>query len=189
MAGDLHQYIAGLTLVDKYHQLMLLTLMSFVYTTLKIVVKLGYGVADLMYYHFLIPRLGLDYGLYPLNVDTDVLDMAKYVKDYNFILVYVEHKSSNVDTNIFVTPKKRVAIAVDNHLRKAHIEFDSSPDPASFVEGPIVLESADDPFEDFDEILGDYKNTGKQITRDEITGKRMVVHVANSSIVDDMLDL
>ncbi|GKA62660.1 hypothetical protein Tco_0762179 [Tanacetum coccineum] len=87
------------------------------------VVKLGYGLADLMYYHFLIPRLGLDYGLHTLNVDADVLEMAKYVKDYKIILVYVEHGSS-----IFVTPKKGVSIAVNNHLRKAPIEIDSSPD-------------------------------------------------------------
>ncbi|GJR69044.1 hypothetical protein Tco_0015109 [Tanacetum coccineum] len=80
-------------LVDMYHQLMLLTLMS------------------------------LDYGLHSLNVDADVLEMSKYVKDYKIILVYVEHESS-----IFVTPKNGVAIAVDNHLRKGPIEFDSSPD-------------------------------------------------------------
>ncbi|GJX68805.1 hypothetical protein Tco_0304532, partial [Tanacetum coccineum] len=92
------------------------------------VVKLGYGVEDLMYCHFLIPSLGLDYGLHNLNVDADVLEMAKYVKDYKIILVYVEHGSSNVDTSIFVTPKKGVAIAVDNHLRKAPIEIDSNPD-------------------------------------------------------------
>ncbi|GJV18793.1 hypothetical protein Tco_1367813 [Tanacetum coccineum] len=89
MAGALHQYLAGLTL----------------------------ETADLMYYHFLIPRLGLDYGLHPLNVDVDVLEMAKYVKDYKIILVYVEHGSSNVDTSIIVTYKKGVAIAVDNHLK------------------------------------------------------------------------
>ncbi|GKA50710.1 hypothetical protein Tco_0743783 [Tanacetum coccineum] len=91
-----------------------------------------------------VDRLGLDYGLHPLNVDVDVLDMANYVKDYKIILMYVEHESSNVDTSIFVTPKKRVAIAVD-----------SSPDPASSVEGPIIVESANDPFEDLDEILVD----------------------------------
>nr|GEU94859.1 transposase, mutator type [Tanacetum cinerariifolium] len=107
------------------------------------VVKLGYGLAELMYYHFLIPRLGLDYGLYSLNVNAEVLEMAKYFKDYKIILVYVEHGSS-----IFVTPKKGVAIAIGNHLRKR-----------------------------------------KQIIRDEITGKQMVVHVGNSSTVDDVLDL
>ncbi|GKG51254.1 hypothetical protein Tco_0541638, partial [Tanacetum coccineum] len=60
---------------------------------------------------------------------------------------------------------------------------------ATSVEGPIVVESVDDPFEDLDEILGDYANTGKQIIRDEINGKQMVVHVGNSSTVDDVLDL
>nr|GFA10883.1 hypothetical protein [Tanacetum cinerariifolium]GFA11156.1 hypothetical protein [Tanacetum cinerariifolium] len=97
--------------------------------------------------------------------------------------------SSNVDSSIFATPKKGVAIAVDNHLRKAYIEIDSSPDHASSVEGPIVVESADVPFRDLVEILDDYANTGKQIIKDEITGKQMVVHVGNNSTVDDVLDL
>nr|GEV49129.1 hypothetical protein [Tanacetum cinerariifolium] len=44
------------------------------------VVNLGYGVADLMYYHFLRPILGLDYGLHPLNVDVDVLEMENSVE-------------------------------------------------------------------------------------------------------------
>nr|GEZ32242.1 hypothetical protein [Tanacetum cinerariifolium] len=114
------------------------------------VVKLGYGVADLMYYHFLRPRLGLDYGLHTLNVDVDVLEMEKYVKNNKIILVYVEHGSSNVDSSIFVTPKKGVAIAVDNHLRKAPIELII---PTSYVEGPIVVKSVDEHFEDLDEIL------------------------------------
>ncbi|GJR63402.1 hypothetical protein Tco_1505564 [Tanacetum coccineum] len=127
--------------------------------------------------------------------------MAKYVKDNKIILVYVEHGSSNVDSSIFVTPKYGVAIAVDNHLRRAPIEIDSSPDvsskalsigevmkslskkqPASSVEGPNVVESVD-PFDGLDEILGDYANT-----REEITGEQMTVHVGNSSTVDDDLD-
>ncbi|GKF97076.1 hypothetical protein Tco_0292897, partial [Tanacetum coccineum] len=136
-----------------------------------------------------------------------------------------EHGSSNVDSSIFVTPKKGVAIVVDNHLRKAPIKINSSPDvnrnltlmfhrnltkvreqvsskalsiseviknlskkqPASFVEGPIVVESVD-PFDELDEILGDYANTWEEITREEITGKQMIVHVGNNSAVDDVLD-
>ncbi|GJX37863.1 mutator type transposase [Tanacetum coccineum] len=206
------------------------------------VVKLIYDVEDLMYCHFLIPSLGLDYGLYNLNVDADVLEMAKYVNDYKIILVYVEHESSNVDTSIFVTPKKEVAIAVDNHLRKAPIEIDSILDvnrnltpmchkilkkeweqvsskslsigevinnltkkqPSSSVEAPIVVECAEDLFEELDDILGEYAHIGKQITGNEITGneitrnestgneitgKHMVVHVGNSFTVDDVLEL
>ncbi|GJY48309.1 hypothetical protein Tco_0438265 [Tanacetum coccineum] len=147
MAGALHQHLAGLTLVDR------LNVLPF----FKIKIRLN--------------------GLHTLNVNDDVLEMAKYVKDNKIILVYVEHGSSNVDSSIFVTPKKGVSIAVDNHLRKDLIEIDSSPDSTSSVEGPIVVESADDPFKDLDEILGDYVNTREQVTRDEITGKHMVVHV------------
>ncbi|GKB61572.1 hypothetical protein Tco_0917758, partial [Tanacetum coccineum] len=140
----------------------------------EMVVKLGFGVADLMYYYFLRYRLGLDYGLHPLNVDVDMLEMAKF---------------------------KGVAIAVDSHLRKAPIEINSSLDvnknltpvchrnlikeweqPTSYVEGPIV-EEADDPFDGLDEILGGYTNT-----REEIIGKQMIVHVGNSSTVENVLD-
>nr|GEX92143.1 integrase, catalytic region, zinc finger, CCHC-type, peptidase aspartic, catalytic [Tanacetum cinerariifolium] len=109
------------------------------------VVKLGYGVEDLMYCHFLILSLGLDYGMHSLNVDADVLEMA------------------------------------------------------NSVEAPIVVECAEDPFEELDEILGEYAHIGKHITRNEITrndstgneiiGKLMVVYVGNSSTVDDVLEL
>ncbi|GJX72265.1 hypothetical protein Tco_0309436 [Tanacetum coccineum] len=123
------------------------------------------------------------HGLHPLNFDADVLEMAKYVKDYKIILVYVEHRSSNVDSSIFVSPKNGVAITIDNHLTKALIEIDSSPDVNKNLTPMFVVENVD-PFEDLDKILEDYENT-----RDEITGKQMVLHVGNSSTVDDVLDL
>ncbi|GJY90498.1 hypothetical protein Tco_0505694 [Tanacetum coccineum] len=66
--------------------------------------------------------------LHDLKEMVVTLDMEKYVKYNKIILLYVEHGSTNVDSSIFVTPKKGVAIAVDNHLRKAPIEIDSSPD-------------------------------------------------------------
>ncbi|GJU96292.1 hypothetical protein Tco_1321048, partial [Tanacetum coccineum] len=139
--------------------------------------------------------IGLDYGLHTLNGDADVLEMAKYVKDNKIILIYVEHGSSNVDSSIFVTPNNGVAIAVDNHLRNDPIEIDSSPDvnrnltPMRHRNLIKKIESDDDPFGDLDEILGDYANAGKHITRYEIIEKHMVVHVGNSSTVDDVLDL
>ncbi|GJW85622.1 hypothetical protein Tco_0158767 [Tanacetum coccineum] len=134
-----------------------------------------------------------EFCLYDLKDMVVKLEMAKYVKDNKIILVYVEHESSNVDSSIFVTPKKGVAIAVDNHLKKAPIEIDSSPDVNRNLtpmchRRPVVVKSAD-PFEDLDEILDDYANTREQITRDEITGKQIVVHVGDSSTVDDVLDL
>ncbi|GJZ54424.1 hypothetical protein Tco_0609309 [Tanacetum coccineum] len=154
MAGGLHQHLVGL-IGGQVSSVNFVDIDAFCLHDLKdMVVKLGYSVENLMYCHFLIPSLDLDYGLHSLNVDAGVLEMAKYVKDYKIILVYVEHRSSNVDTSIFVTPKKGVVITVDNHLRKAPIEIDSSPDPSSSVEALIVVECAKDPFEELDDILG-----------------------------------
>ncbi|GJW57712.1 mutator type transposase [Tanacetum coccineum] len=99
------------------------------------VVKLGYAVEDLMYCNFLIPSLGLDYGLHSLNVDVDVLEMSKYVKDYKIILVYWE-KVSSKSSSIGEVMKK---------LSKEH--------PASSMARPIVVESVVDPFDGLDEIL------------------------------------
>ncbi|GKB81498.1 hypothetical protein Tco_0948393 [Tanacetum coccineum] len=224
MAGALHQYLAGLTLVDSVD----LNEPKDSSKTDKdaqngrtpksLTMEIHHGgwftpTPSRSY----IGGQGLDYGLHSLNVEAAVLEMAKYVKDYKIILVYVEHGSRNVETSIFVTPKKGVAIAVDNHLRNALIEIDS-PDvnrnltpmchrilkkeweqPSSSVEAPIVVECAEDPFEELDDILGEYAHIGKQITeneitrnestRNEITGKQMVVHVGNNSIVDDVLEL
>ncbi|GKB62557.1 hypothetical protein Tco_0918743, partial [Tanacetum coccineum] len=157
------------------------------------VVKLGYGVEDLMYCHFLIPSLGLDYGLHSLNVDADVLEMSKYVKDYKIILVYVEHGSSNVDTSMFdsspdvnrnVKKEWEKVISKSSSIGEV-IKKLSKEQPASSMARPIVVESVVDPFDGLDEILGDYANTGKQITGDESTWKQMVVHVGTSSTADD----
>ncbi|GKA39308.1 hypothetical protein Tco_0731859 [Tanacetum coccineum] len=144
----------------------------------------------------------LDYGIHPLTVNVDVLKLAKYVKDNKIILVYFKHGSTNVDSSIFVTHKNGVAIAVNNHLRKAPTEIDSSPDvnrnltpmchrnlikewkevsskalsigevmkklsnkqPTYFDRGPIIVET-NDSFDNLDEILGDYANIRKEITK------------------------
>nr|GEY18996.1 transposase, mutator type [Tanacetum cinerariifolium] len=164
--------------------------------TPNMVVKLGYGVKDLMYCHFLIPSLGLDYDLRSLNIDADVLEMSKYVKDYKIILVYVEHEIS-----IFITPKKGVSIVVNNHLRKGPIEIDSSPDVNKTLT-PMCHRNLTKEWEQVSSksiSIGEYAHIGKQITRNEITrneitgnestGKRMVVHVGNSSTFDDVLEL
>nr|GEY44400.1 transposase, mutator type [Tanacetum cinerariifolium] len=53
----------------------------------EIMVKLGYGVTDLTYCHFLRPKLSLDYDLHLLTVNVDMLELEKYVKDNKIILV------------------------------------------------------------------------------------------------------
>ncbi|GJZ52612.1 hypothetical protein Tco_0607127 [Tanacetum coccineum] len=128
----------------------------------EMVVKLGYGVANLMYYHFLRPILGLDYGLHPLNVDVDVLEMEKYVKGNKIIVVYVEHGSkidSSPDVNRNLTylchmnltkeweQVSSKALSIGEVMKNL-----SKNQPASFVEGPIVKENVD-PFDGLDELL------------------------------------
>nr|GEU37277.1 transposase, mutator type [Tanacetum cinerariifolium] len=54
--------------------------------------------------------------------------------------------------------------------------------PASSVARPIVVESVVDPFDGLDEILGDYANTRKQITRIRALGSRSVGVDANDGI-------
>ncbi|GKD18765.1 hypothetical protein Tco_1207923 [Tanacetum coccineum] len=104
-------------------------------------------------------RLGLDYGLHPLTIDVDVLELAKYAKDNKIILVKAPIEiDSSPDVNRNLTPM-------------CHRKFDKI-----VGRGPIVVET-DDPFDDFDEILGDYANTGKEIIRKEI-----IVHVDGFSV-------
>ncbi|PWA85772.1 GAF domain-containing protein [Artemisia annua] len=137
------------------------------------VVKMGYCVADLMYYHFLRPSLGLDYGLHPLTVDADVLELAKYVKNNKIILVYVEHGSTNVDSSIFVTAKNGVAIAVDNHLTNAPIEIDGSP---VVIKNLIVVEVHEDYLYviDYDSFSSDFDDGIDSHRRTQLTELRRI---------------
>ncbi|GKD36386.1 hypothetical protein Tco_1251895 [Tanacetum coccineum] len=131
------------------------------------VVKLGYGVANLMYYTFFRPRLSLDYGLHPLTFDADVLELAKYVKDNKIILVNLTKEWEYVSSK---------ALSISEVMTKF-----SKKQLASSDKGPIIVET--DPFDDLDEILGDYANTRK-----EITGKEKIVHVDNSSTIENVID-
>nr|GEV56465.1 reverse transcriptase domain-containing protein [Tanacetum cinerariifolium] len=89
------------------------------------------------------------------------------------------------------------SMVVDDGAKKHKVEENS-------VETPIVVECAEDPFEELDDILAEYAHIEKQIIRNditkneitrnestgnEITRKHMVVHVCNSSTVDDVLEL
>ncbi|GKA32658.1 zinc finger, CCHC-type containing protein [Tanacetum coccineum] len=115
-----------------------------------------------------IDKLSLDYGLHPLPVDDDVLELAKHVKDYKIVLVYVKHGSTNLET-IFATPKKGVTIVVNNQLRKAPIEIDSSPPNVNVNLTPMcyrnltkeqekVSSKDDEGFDVDDHILEDVRN-------------------------------
>nr|GEX16479.1 GAF domain-containing protein [Tanacetum cinerariifolium] len=153
----------------------------------EMVAQLGYGVADLMHYHFLRPRLSLGYGPHPLTGDVDVLELEKYVKDNKIIFVYVEYGSTTIES-IFATPKNGVVIEeVDNQLRKAPIVIDGSRDvnknlipicsrnlTKEWEEGTSKALTIGDvmkkfrltaeetnPLDDLDYILCEYANTGR----------------------------
>nr|GFA49202.1 GAF domain-containing protein [Tanacetum cinerariifolium] len=85
-----------------------------------------------MYYHFLRPRLGLYYGMRPLIIDADALELPK-----NLTKEWKE-----------VSSNKALSIETDDH------------------------------FDDLEERLGDYANTRTEI----------IVHVGNSSIVENVVD-
>ncbi|GJR13694.1 hypothetical protein Tco_0796346 [Tanacetum coccineum] len=106
------------------------------YDLKDMVTKLGYGVADLMYYHFLRPRLGLDYGLHPLNVDVDVLEMARN-------LTPMCHRNLTKEWKQVSSKALSIGEVIKNLSKKQ---------AASSMEGLIVVESVN-PFEDLDEIL------------------------------------
>nr|GEW45506.1 transposase, mutator type [Tanacetum cinerariifolium]GEX11057.1 transposase, mutator type [Tanacetum cinerariifolium] len=142
MAGGLHQHLVGLTLVDR--------------SSVNVVDTDEFCLHDLK-----------DMSL---NIDADVLEMSKDVKDYKIILVYVKHGSSNVDTSMF-----DIIPGVNRNVKK---EWKSS------VARAIVVETVVDPFDGLDEILGDYANTGKQIIGDQSTWKQMLVYVGTSSTAD-----
>ncbi|KAL4579102.1 hypothetical protein LXL04_015237 [Taraxacum kok-saghyz] len=57
----------------------------------SIMQKLGYTSPPVIYYHFQIPRCGLEFGLRPLRNGDDILNLAQYIGDNKLIRVYTEH--------------------------------------------------------------------------------------------------
>ncbi|GKC16252.1 hypothetical protein Tco_1013034, partial [Tanacetum coccineum] len=80
------------------------------------------------------------------------------------------------DANVLEMPNSK-ALSIGEVMKTL-----SKKHPASSVEGTIIKETVD-PFDGLDEILGDYANT-----REEITGKQMIVHTSNSSTVKNVVD-
>ncbi|KAK1428491.1 hypothetical protein QVD17_17326 [Tagetes erecta] len=67
---------------------------------LKRVMTLGYPDDQVVYYHYKIPGLDLEYGLRPLLGDIDVTEMCGYVENCKVIEVYVEIEQVVVDGKI-----------------------------------------------------------------------------------------
>ena len=57
----------------------------------KIIVKLGYSEKDKMYYHFRKPGFYLDFGMFPVGNDVDILNLINCRGNDKVIFVYIEH--------------------------------------------------------------------------------------------------
>nr|KAJ0218607.1 hypothetical protein LSAT_V11C300154240 [Lactuca sativa] len=75
--------------------------------------EIGYSKDDIVYYHYRIPNLDLDFGLKALGNDQDVIPMAQYVPQNSVINVYIEHGSTRLHT-YFMSPSKVVIEKLDD---------------------------------------------------------------------------
>ncbi|CAI9267001.1 unnamed protein product [Lactuca saligna] len=58
--------------------------------------EIGYINSELIYYHFLIPEIEIDYGLLPLGNDSDILLLSNHVANHKEIMVYTEHGTTRL---------------------------------------------------------------------------------------------
>nr|KAJ0225325.1 hypothetical protein LSAT_V11C100013550 [Lactuca sativa] len=69
--------------------------------------ELAYKSEQTLYYHLCIPVFPLDYGLFPLGNDQDVLKLVSYVPKHKLVKVYIENGQTRVPT-YFKSPSKFV---------------------------------------------------------------------------------
>lgn len=74
--------------------------------------KLGYVVPPVIYYHFQLPNRDLDFGLRALGNDADVLNLAQYIKDNKTIKVYTEHGETKLLT-YFMSPRTVPSVIIE----------------------------------------------------------------------------
>lgn len=61
--------------------------------------ELGYcEEGNLLFYHFLRPTADLDFGLFALACDQDVLYLGQFVANHKLIDIYIEHGKTNLHT-------------------------------------------------------------------------------------------
>nr|KAJ0226779.1 hypothetical protein LSAT_V11C100003540 [Lactuca sativa] len=77
----------------------------------EVMLKLGYDVPPVIYYHYQLPNGDLEFGLRALGNDIDVLSLAQYIEHHKIIKVYTEHNETKLLT-YFMSPgvKPRVII-------------------------------------------------------------------------------
>ncbi|KAK1421900.1 hypothetical protein QVD17_24621 [Tagetes erecta] len=80
--------------------------------------ELGYGQEMdneiPIYYHYLVPNEGLDFGLRALGNDADVIRFSKYVGECKLFNVYTEHGKTNLHTYFCSPSKVRLEVIDDD---------------------------------------------------------------------------
>ncbi|CAI9281906.1 unnamed protein product [Lactuca saligna] len=76
----------------------------FVHELEEVMLKLGYDVPPVIYYHYQLLNGYLEFGLRTLGNDIDVLSLAQYFEHHKIIKVYTEHNETNLLTS-FMSPR------------------------------------------------------------------------------------
>ncbi|CAI9285562.1 unnamed protein product [Lactuca saligna] len=64
----------------------------------EVMLKLGYDVPPVIYYHYQLSNGDLEFGLRALGNDIDVLSLAQYIEHHKIIKVYTEHNETKLLT-------------------------------------------------------------------------------------------
>ncbi|CAI9302900.1 unnamed protein product [Lactuca saligna] len=78
----------------------------------KLMLKLGYEVPPIIYYHYQLPNGNLEFGLRALGNDIDVLSPAQYIEHHKIIKVYSKHNETKLLT-YFMSPRVKPRVIIE----------------------------------------------------------------------------
>nr|KAJ0226243.1 hypothetical protein LSAT_V11C100046640 [Lactuca sativa] len=84
----------------------------FVHELDEVMLKLGYEVPPVIYYHYQLPNGDLDFGLRALGNDVDVLSLAQYIEHHKIIKVYTKHNETKLLT-YFMSPRVKPRVIIE----------------------------------------------------------------------------
>ncbi|CAI9279523.1 unnamed protein product [Lactuca saligna] len=84
----------------------------FVHELDEVMLKLGYDVPPVIYYHYQLPNGDLEFGLRALGNDIDVLSLARYIEHHKIIKVYTEHNETKLLT-YFMSPRVKPRVIIE----------------------------------------------------------------------------
>nr|GEU88694.1 hypothetical protein [Tanacetum cinerariifolium] len=132
--------------------------------------KLGYKEQDTMFFHCRIPNADLDSGLLPLDCDSGVLNLAKYVGNHKVIELYMELRLSSLDVTERSFKKPKVTfegLDVPQQSKTIHGQILTvvgvDPNNETYTVAYVIVESeTKDSWSWFLECLGDYLDLNRR---------------------------